>query len=52
MSRSNLQCELTIYIQQCYKHTWLFVGSCLETKVFIGNLPAMGKGVGHHKVGQ
>ena len=23
---------------------WVLVGSCLATKVFIGNLPAMGRG--------
>ena len=28
---------------------FVFVGSCLATKVFIGNLPP---GVGHHKVGE
>ena len=31
---------------------YVFIGSCLATKVFIGNLPAEGKVVGHHKVGQ
>ena len=25
-------------------HTYMIVGSCLATKVFIGNLPAMGRG--------
>ena len=30
----------------------VFVGSCLATKVFIGFLPAIWEGVGHHKVGQ
>ena len=25
-------------------HVCVFVGSCLATKVFIGNLPAMGRG--------
>ena len=29
-----------------------FVGSYVATNIFIGNLPAMGKGLGHHKVGQ
>ena len=39
-----------VYVCEC---VYKFVGSCLATKVFIGNLPAMhGKGVGHHKVGQ
>ena len=33
--------------------TMPFVDSCLATKVFISNLPAMGRGwVDHHKVGQ
>ena len=27
-----------------YTHAYIFVGSCLATKVFIGNLPAMGMG--------
>ena len=42
-------CEC-VYMCEC---VYKFVGSCLATKVFIGNLPAMhGKGVGHHKAGQ
>ena len=28
-----------------------FIGSCLATKVFIGNLQAM-EDLGHHKIGQ
>ena len=30
----------------------VFVGSCLATEVFIGFLPAIWEGMGHHKVGQ
>ncbi|MCG8621606.1 MAG: hypothetical protein MJE68_06345 [Proteobacteria bacterium] len=37
-----------------YNHLlWMFVGSCLATKVFsCRQFASYGKGVGHHKVGQ
>ena len=47
--------SMCVYVCMCMcmqLFVCVFVGSCLATKVFIGNLPAMGKGVGHHKVGQ
>ena len=28
----------------CTPILYMFIGSCLETKVFIGSLPAMGRG--------
>ena len=39
-------------VDVCIVHTCficIFVGSCLATKDFIGNLPAIWKGLGQHK---
>ena len=33
-----------MYNYVCTYVMYAFVGSCLATKVFIGNLPAMGRG--------
>ena len=34
-----------VHVHACYIHDalYIFVGSCLATKVFIGNLPGMGR---------
>ena len=49
----DLQCHVVgLFWAKCDKR-YVCVGSCLATKVFIGNFPAKGnKRVGRHKVGQ
>ena len=50
-----VQCNVCVQMLGFYHFQHLvcvFVGICVATKVFIGNLPAIGKArVGHHKVG-
>ena len=37
-------CVCDIHCMTVYARVCKFVGSCLATKVFIGNLPAFGRG--------
>ena len=39
-----LYSSLTPRLKKGYEAILYFVGSCLATKVFIGNFPAMGRG--------
>ena len=41
----HIQMEMGVTSCECvYNSIYVFVGSCLATKVFIGNLPAMRRG--------
>ena len=41
-----------MYVCTRVKYACLMVVAYIATKVFIGNLPAKGRGVDHHRVGQ
>ena len=45
LSRATLQAYTGAFLDSpgTHAHTHMLVGSCLATKVFIGNLPAMGR---------